>query len=149
MENDGVLCAIDVNEFDQSVVDLAAEFAKHFGVPLHLLHITRFPDPSNAAWPAYLGSPNAVIQDNRKLRKIKPMVDGVELIRHHLSGMPTERILDFAGRNGARLLVLGTHGRKGIRRIFGSVATKILRQANCPVMILRQKQSNPLLAQPE
>ena len=61
MNENGVICAIDVNNYDQDVVDLAASFAKQFEVDLDLLHITLFPDPSNAAWPGYLGSPNTMI----------------------------------------------------------------------------------------
>lgn len=141
MENDAVICALDVNDFDQDVVELAARFAKHFSASLHLLHVTSFPDPSNAAWPAYLGCPNVLIDDNRRLRTIECADQDVELVRHHLSGMPAERIVDFVNRNKARLLVLGTHGYQGLQRIFGSVASKIMRQAKCPTMVLRQNSS--------
>ena len=123
MKPESVICAIDVNDFDQEVVDMAAEFATHFSVELALLHITLFPDPGNAAWPAYLGSTNAVIQDNRLLQKIESTIEGVTVNRHHLSGIPTERILEFVERNEPRLLVMGTHGRRGLKRIFGSVAS--------------------------
>jgi nucleotide-binding universal stress UspA family protein len=142
MKKNGIICAIDVNDFDQDVIDLAATFAKQFKVDLDILHITLFPDPANAAWPAYLGSPNALIQDNRRLRKIKTNIAGVNVIRHHLSGHPPEKILAFVDRNEPQLLVLGTHGRTGLARIFGSIASKILRNANCPVMVLRQRQNS-------
>lgn len=142
MKKNGVICAIDVNDFDQDVIDLAAEFAGQFGVVLDLLHVTLFPDPANAAWPAYLGSPNEIIRDNRRLREIGTVVEGVEVRHHHLSGLPVEKILEFAERNEPRLLVLGTHGRQGIQRIFGSVASKVLRMADCPVMVLRQRQNS-------
>jgi len=146
MKENGVICAIDVNDYDQDVIDLAAEFAKQFDVDLDLLHVSLFPDPNNAAWPAYLGSPNAIIEDNRRLRKVKCNVEGVEVHPHHLSGIPTEKLLEFVNRNKPRLLVMGTHGRSGLKRIFGSVASKVLRHANCPVMVLRQKQNSQQLA---
>jgi len=137
----GVVCAIDVNDYDQDVIDLAAMFAKQFGVDLDLLHVTLFPDPTNAAWPAYVGSPAALIQDDHRLRDITTNVVGVEVHHHHLSGIPTEKILGFIEKNEPQLMVLGTHSRKGLARLFGSVATTILRHANCPVMVLRQGQN--------
>ncbi len=142
MMKKNVICAVDVNDFDQDVIDLAATFARQFGVGLDLVHATLFPDPNNAAWPAYLGSPNALIEDNRRLRKINTKVDGVAVKHHHLSGFPVEKILDFVEKQDPPLLVLGTHARRGLARILGSVASKIMRHANCPVMVLRQQQNS-------
>ena len=146
MKKNGVICAIDVNDFDQNVVDLAAMFAKQFGVDLDLLHVTLFPDPSNAAWPGYLGSPNTIIQDNHRLRAVTTHEKGVQVHHHHLSGLPAEKVLGFVERNEPQLLVLGTHGRQRLQRVLGSVATKILRHASCPVMVLRQRQNTQQFA---
>ncbi len=142
MNNQPVICAIDVNDYDQDVIDLAASFAKRFGVELNLVHVTLFPDPKNAAWPASLGSPDVLIQDSLRLRSIMTNVPGVELHRHHLSGTPSKQVLEFIDRNKPQLLVLGTHGRRGLARLLGSAASNILRHATCPVMVLRQRQNS-------
>lgn len=43
-----------------------------------------------------------------------------------------------ASRFGAQLVVLGTHGRRGVRRAFlGSVAEEFVREADCPVLLVR------------
>lgn len=48
-----------------------------------------------------------------------------------------DTILDAARDMGAELIVMGTHGRSGARRvILGSVAENVLRQAQCPVVTL-------------
>lgn len=146
MKENGILCAIDVNDFDQDVVDLAATFAKLFDVDLDLLHVSLFPDPSNAAWPAYLGSPEAIIADHRRLRAIKTDVEDVDVHYHHISGLPTEQILKFAAQRPPRMLILGTHGRQGLSRILGSVASRVVRHAECPVMVLRQRQNSQQFA---
>jgi universal stress protein A len=146
MSKNGVTCAIDVNNFDQDVVDLAAKFARLFEVDLDLLHVTLFPDPSNAAWPGYLGSPNTIIQDNHRLRAVTTNEPGVMIRHHHLSGSPEEKILGFVAKHEPQLLVLGTHGRRGLQRILGSVATGVLRRACCPVMVLRQRQNSQKFA---
>ena len=44
-------------------------------------------------------------------------------------------ILDAARADGAELIVMGTHGRTGVRRLLlGSVAEHVLRRADCPVV---------------
>lgn len=55
-----------------------------------------------------------------------------------LTGQPVSGILDCADSVGADLIVMGSHGRGGIRRaLLGSVAEGVLRRANVPVMIIR------------
>ena len=53
-------------------------------------------------------------------------------------GLPAEEVLRIARRQRADLLVLGTHGRTGLRRaLMGSVAERIVSQARCPVLTVR------------
>lgn len=71
-----------------------------------------------------------------------------EFTERHFSGMNhrakvtcgdfSEEILNFAKEEQADMIVMGTHGRKGMDRLlFGSVAEKVLRQAPCPVVAVR------------
>ncbi len=55
-----------------------------------------------------------------------------------VDGMPAERIVQAAHDTHAEFLVLGTHGRTGVRRLLlGSVATKVVALARCPVLTVR------------
>lgn len=55
-------------------------------------------------------------------------------------GPPAETILERAKEIGANLIVMGTHGRKGLARFFlGSVAEQVLRSSTVPVLTLRPK----------
>ena len=55
-----------------------------------------------------------------------------------LEGLPHESINQVARRKRADLLVMGTHGRTGFARFFlGSVASRVLATAPCPVMTVR------------
>ncbi|MGI9518289.1 MAG: universal stress protein [Pirellulaceae bacterium] len=140
-----VMCAVDVNDFDQEVVDMAAYFASHTGRPLDLVHVTLMPDPSRAAWPAFMGSPDSLISDARLLEKISTHVKGVQINHHQLSGFPSEKLLDFVASQRPRLLVMGTHGRRGLSRVLlGSVAEKVMRHASCPVLVLRRGRDEQL-----
>jgi len=55
-----------------------------------------------------------------------------------LEGTPHDRITRAARSNRADLIVIGTHGRTGLARLFlGSVAARVLSTATCPVMTVR------------
>jgi nucleotide-binding universal stress UspA family protein len=53
--------------------------------------------------------------------------------------MPFREIVKLAVDEGVDLIVMGTHGRGGIERLFlGSVADRIIRTAPCPVTVARE-----------
>lgn len=55
-----------------------------------------------------------------------------------LFGTPTEEIIRFAEERGVDLIVIATHGRKGLRRwVLGSVAERVIRHGPCPVLVVR------------
>ncbi len=57
-------------------------------------------------------------------------------------GAPADKILELAKKEGINLIIMGTHGRKGLERtIFGSVAEKIVRTAPCPVVTIRPEKA--------
>ena len=69
------------------------------------------------------------------------------LKRHELTGLtelvqvgnPGIVISDYAKQSGAELVVMPSHGHHGLRRILlGSVAERVLRHAECPVLVLRR-----------
>lgn len=54
-------------------------------------------------------------------------------------GDPAEVILQVADEVAASLIVMGTHGRNGlVRMLLGSVTERVIREAACPVLALRQ-----------
>jgi nucleotide-binding universal stress UspA family protein len=53
-------------------------------------------------------------------------------------GRPSDEILAYAANNGVDCIILGTHGRGAIgKALLGSVADHVIRQADCPVMVVR------------
>jgi universal stress protein A len=55
-----------------------------------------------------------------------------------LKGIPYEELTRFAGEQAIDMIVLGTHGRKGLdRMLFGSTAEQVVRYAPCPVLSVR------------
>jgi nucleotide-binding universal stress UspA family protein len=72
------------------------------------------------------------------LLPIQPTEPGVRIERRLDDGVPAEMIVNAAQETGCDLIVMGTHGRTGLRRLLvGSVAEHVLRQAPCPVLTVR------------
>lgn len=76
-------------------------------------------------------------------RKLEPLVararaEGINARPLALPGFPDEVIVEAAMREGVDLVVLGTHGRRGAELFFlGSVASRVVTAAKCPVMTVR------------
>jgi nucleotide-binding universal stress UspA family protein len=59
-------------------------------------------------------------------------------------GAPADSILDAARTQGADVIVMGTHGRRGLSHAFcGSVAESVLRRSACPVLTVRSPKFRP------
>ncbi len=64
--------------------------------------------------------------------------DDAQLTSRTLLGPAASTILETAEEGGFDLIVMGTHGRTGLPRLFmGSTAEKVLRHAHCPVLTVR------------
>jgi nucleotide-binding universal stress UspA family protein len=63
---------------------------------------------------------------------------GKKVVRATRNGSPYAEICGYADDTGIDLIVIGTHGRSGLSHVLlGSVAEKVVRKANCPVLTVR------------
>ena len=63
---------------------------------------------------------------------------GIELRTEVLVGHPAEQLIQFSEREGVDLVVTGRRGRSTFDRwLIGSVSTRLLRYAHCPVLVVR------------
>ncbi|UVT16180.1 MAG: universal stress protein [Nitrospira sp.] len=61
-----------------------------------------------------------------------------------VGGLPADSILDAATAQGIDVIVMGTHGRRGLSRtLFGSVTESVLRRSSCPVLTVRSPKFRP------
>ncbi len=68
--------------------------------------------------------------------KVEPVVPGHF---HVKEGAPAEVIVDLAHKTRSQLIVMGTHGRTGMKHmLLGSVAEKVVRLSDCPVLTIKQ-----------
>ena len=68
---------------------------------------------------------------------------GVEAEAVVLSGSPADEILKVAEKEDVDLIVMGTKGRTGTKRLLGSVAVSVISHAPCPVLTIRKKEYRP------
>ena len=66
--------------------------------------------------------------------------EGPRVTPHVLTGDPAREIVRMADDVEADLIIVGTHGRRGLRRLLlGSVAEHVTRWASCPVLVMRPR----------
>jgi nucleotide-binding universal stress UspA family protein len=131
-----ILVPTDFGEPAQAGLDMALSLASSADAKLTLFHAFTFLVPiySEAAW-----VPSAELErDARqalddalsKAKKIYPRAEGALG-----SGDPATEILRAATKLGVDLVVIGTHGRRGLSRVLlGSVAEKVVRLSSVPVL---------------
>jgi len=57
--------------------------------------------------------------------------------QHFLTGIPAKEIHRFVDENDIKLIVLGTHGQKGVQLLLGSTANSVLHGSACDVLAVR------------
>ncbi|MCA9232819.1 MAG: universal stress protein [Planctomycetales bacterium] len=136
-----ILCPVDFSESSDAALRYASLMASESGACLHIVHVEEALPEYPPDFVGY-GIGAGVSEEQRVqhlLKEIRPSSEGVRFEHHHLKGSPAREIIDFADRNKIDLIVMGTHGRKGLTRLLmGSVAESVMRRATCPVLTLRQ-----------
>jgi nucleotide-binding universal stress UspA family protein len=135
-----ILVPTDFAEASRAASDAALELAQRFHVPLIFLHV--YPIPATI----YSGVPNVPVGDYVQLLEESAQAalnnevarfqgKGVELSQVLRMGVAWEQILDVASKSAVGLIVMGTHGRRGLpRALLGSVAEKVVRLSTVPVL---------------
>ena len=138
-----ILVATDFSETSEHALRYARSLAVSFGGRLHLLHVV--PDPVLAsAWSeAYAYDLTALgerlrVDAERQLAEKATSIREVGVTTEATVGNPATLIALTAEARHADVIVMGTHGRSGFTHLFmGSVAERVLRSANCPVLTVR------------
>ncbi|HDR9201447.1 TPA: universal stress protein [Burkholderia vietnamiensis] len=86
----------------------------------------------------------AVLHDAERAISHAAVNGDTELIETELGQDVAERLQRYVAEHAIDLAVIGTHGRRGVRRLFlGSVAERFLRGSSCPVLLLRSDDPAP------
>jgi nucleotide-binding universal stress UspA family protein len=139
---DKILCALDFDESSAVVLHFARELAQQNGATLCVLHVA--PLPLNATefspipmdpYPVWEKTARAELE---KLAAAHLEGRGVSYKIETRSGQAADGILAQTQEMDADLIVLATHGRKGVSHfLIGSVAERVIRRASRPVLVVR------------
>ena len=139
-----LLAPTDFSDTSAETVIRASELAQHFGAELIVAHVippipTLPSDPHyNFEVPAYQDA----LRENAR-RQLDETISG--LVRQEVNarallshGDPAKEIVRIANEENVDMIVIATHGLTGWQHIvFGSVAEKVVRFAECPVLTVR------------
>lgn len=145
-----ILYPTDFSDCAGHALPCAVRLAERHGAELHLLHalVLHEADPGNAAYRL----PNMEeLYEALEKRAAENMTDAVEKhggvdfeMRHALvRGISAAgSILDYAEEQAVDMVVMGTHGRRGLRRLLlGSVTEEVVRLVPCPVLTVPQREA--------
>ncbi len=143
-----IVTPVDFSDNADMIARSAAYVAGKFGAALHLIFVVQnFEDYSGFFVPP-VNLPNL---EEELLESAQQRMEGFvesnqeaitaagvsELHSKVLTGDVTDAILQYVQEHESGLIVMGTHGYKGLERImFGSVADKVVKTACCPVMTI-------------
>ena len=138
-----ILCALDFSEVSPKVAQYARLMAEAFGARIVALYVA----PSLTQYVEFHVQASYIDDFVKGIVSgasdtmdtfAKEYFAGLKVEPRVVSGYAAEEILSTAEEVGADMIVLGTHGRKGIDKIlFGSVAEKVIKSAKAPVLSMR------------
>jgi nucleotide-binding universal stress UspA family protein len=135
-----ILFPVDLSEVSPKIAPYVKEVASKFEAEVHLLFVARIlqhfvsiyvPHPSVRNFEAEI-----VKGAERKLEEfVEEHFQGVSPKAKVVLGDAAEEILNYVKSEGIDLVIMGTHGRKGLERIvFGSVAERVVKKSPVPVL---------------
>jgi nucleotide-binding universal stress UspA family protein len=137
-----IVVGTDGSETAAAAVALAVGLARDQGAKLHL--VVGVHTPTSVAVPAGganvsdpLGGAALRGVAQRMLEDVAGDVEGLETEIHTGVGDPADVIIRIADEVGADLIVVGSKGLRGTRRILGSVPNSVAHKAGCHVLIAR------------
>jgi nucleotide-binding universal stress UspA family protein len=139
-----IVVPIDFGEAAMRALDIAVELSKTYGASLSLLHAYEIPLPL-VPYPGVPPLPSAYTEAFHEaaqrrldgaLAELRKQVPAAKATL--ACGAPWEKILEVAKKEQASLIVMGTHGRRGLKHaLLGSVAEKVVRLSPVPVLTVR------------
>lgn len=147
-----VVASTDFSAPSFEALDCAGELALHFGAELILVHaVLQMPALASANMSTQVNVPYSKYSLHEYMRQVEAEAKENlhSLVRERIppevgsriavfSGEPATEIVGCARNEQADVIVMSTHGRGGLQRLFmGSVAERVVRIAPCPVLTIR------------
>jgi nucleotide-binding universal stress UspA family protein len=136
-----ILHPTDYSELSQAAFRYAVELAQVHGARVIVVHVVETLGPENVTFGEAVSQRQPDSYRQRlweELHKAIPPERAAELEYILGEGDPVTAILEAAGEHHCDLIVLGSHGRRGLQRLLhGSVAEEVIRRSICPVLVVK------------
>lgn len=140
-----ILWPTDFSRCAQQAFGHAVHLAREHNAELHVLHalVLLQDDSHHLPNKEEINQQIKALASGRMTEALGALAAGdIKIKQAHVRGISTApAILDYAKENDIDLIVMGTHGRRGLGHLFlGSVAEEAVRHAVCPVLTIREQQ---------
>lgn len=138
-----IVVGTDGSATADKAVETAAELARAANAHLHIVSAYRLTTGMGAASGAAMadtGTARAIAADAARKVAEKAAANwaqGIDSSVHPVGDSPSMAILDTASSTGADLIVVGSKGMNGARRVLGSVPNSVAHGADCAVLIVK------------
>ncbi|MBD2858524.1 universal stress protein [Spongiibacter sp. KMU-158] len=135
-----ILVAVDLTEEATPVLERAAGMARQHQAELHLIHVV---EPLSLAYGGDIPMDFSGIQEQLQEQAEQRMAEFGELYniakdnRHLMVGRPESQIHELCEQYQIDLVIVGSHGRKGLALLLGSTANAVLHGSQCDVLAVR------------
>jgi nucleotide-binding universal stress UspA family protein len=152
-----VLIATDFSECSEVALTYARALARQFAARLHVIHVVEASMAGRFEVGGYVTAIPAIqagLEESESTR-LEALISDED--RRDLAAKPelvmlqppAQAIVEYAARERIDLIVVGTHGRRGLAHmVLGSVAERVVRTAPCPVLTVRHPEHDFVTAEP-
>ncbi len=134
-----IICPVDFSELSRKALQYSNEFARLSNAKVFLVGVIEN-DPTITY---SHGLEKERLESDQKLLALIEEEKMAGIVADYViyEGFAEECILDYAKRQEADLIIMGSHGRRGLKRmILGSVAEHVIRRAPCPVLVVKENE---------
>ncbi|MGO9136183.1 MAG: universal stress protein [Syntrophales bacterium] len=140
-----ILVPTDFSEYSDRALKQAVDIASEHNSKIYLLHVVdeimqcAVDYCLDAAVVDQVEKQSMAFAEEKLKKEVKMISAGkdLQIISDVKKGYTYETILKEQKDNGIDLIVIASHGKKGLIKHLGSVADKVLREAKCPVLLVK------------
>jgi len=130
-----ILVPTDGSSQSDTALDHAVALARHHDATVHVLYVADTNRDSLTAQGGEVVDALELEGDRITADAVERVGTGVDVVDTVEAGDPVETILDYASSTGADLVVMGTHGRRGLDRyLLGSTTERVVSLSSIPVL---------------
>lgn len=149
-----ILVPTDGSETAELAVEHAIDLAEQYGADVHTLYVV---DTDSMSLSLGAEQVDRIEQGHYdEMDEVRDRADratsyvadraaerGLEVVEHVSAGKPHSQIATYVEDNGIDLVVMGSHGRSGVKRaLLGSVTERTLRSTHVPVLVVEADESD-------